>query len=211
MALILNNTQSLICYYTKKNHRRETCLHSWLNAFSIFQHKTNQSILFFYNDVCPYIIHNVIWRLKILCPAASFDSVILLFIPSLPFHLFLVFYISLSKFTVAKVLNCNIVVNEFELHTIHGKRMTLLIIGFSHFPIHNNYNFFSIPSLSCYLHTSLVAAKVLDIIVNEFEIKSRYYVYFRIDILGKGMNTLILLAVGYVVSLVFYKKCFGIV
>ena len=33
-------------------------------------------------------------------------------------------------------------------------------------------------------------------VVREFELKSRYYVHFRANTLGKGMNPLILLAMG---------------
>ena len=41
-------------------------------------------------------------------------------------------------------------------------------------------------------------AKVMDcgIVVSEFVLQSRYYVHFQVDTLGKGMNPLILLAMG---------------
>ena len=41
-------------------------------------------------------------------------------------------------------------------------------------------------------------AKAMDcgILVSEFEFQSRYYVYFRANILGKGMNPFILPAMG---------------
>ena len=42
----------------------------------------------------------------------------------------------------------------------------------------------------------MVKAKDFEIVVSEFELKSRYYVHFRINIFGKGMNLLILLAMG---------------
>ena len=43
-----------------------------------------------------------------------------------------------------------------------------------------------------------VMVKVMDcgIVVSEFELQSRYYVHFRANTLGKGMNPLILPAMG---------------
>ena len=43
-----------------------------------------------------------------------------------------------------------------------------------------------------------VMVKVMDggIVVNEFELQSCYYVHFRANTLGKGMNPLILPAMG---------------
>ena len=43
-----------------------------------------------------------------------------------------------------------------------------------------------------------VMVKVTDcrIVVSEFELQSRYYVHFRANNLGKGMNPLILPAMG---------------
>ena len=43
-----------------------------------------------------------------------------------------------------------------------------------------------------------VMVKVIDfeIVVNEFELQSHYYVHFWTNTLGKGMNPLILLAMG---------------
>ena len=40
--------------------------------------------------------------------------------------------------------------------------------------------------------------KVIDceILLNEFELQSRYYVHFQTNTLGKGVNPLILLAMG---------------
>ena len=40
--------------------------------------------------------------------------------------------------------------------------------------------------------------EVMDcgIVVSEFALQSRYYVHFRVNTLGKGMNPLILLAMG---------------
>ena len=35
-----------------------------------------------------------------------------------------------------------------------------------------------------------------DIVVNEFELQSRFYVHFRVNTFGKGMNPLILSAIG---------------
>ena len=37
-----------------------------------------------------------------------------------------------------------------------------------------------------------------------------YYVYFQANTLGKGMNTLIMPAIGYLVPLFFYENGFGI-
>ena len=56
------------------------------------------------------------------------------------------------------------------------------------------------------------ANKVLNgnIVVSEFELKSRYYVHFRTNTLGKGMNTLILQTMGLIVlPLFFFKDGFG--
>ena len=43
-----------------------------------------------------------------------------------------------------------------------------------------------------------VMVKAMDwaILVREFELQSHYYVYFRVNTLGKGMNPLILPAMG---------------
>ena len=43
-----------------------------------------------------------------------------------------------------------------------------------------------------------VMIKVMDcrIVISEFVLQSRYYVHFRTNTLGKGMNPLILLAMG---------------
>ena len=43
-----------------------------------------------------------------------------------------------------------------------------------------------------------VMVKAMDygIVVHEFVLQSRYYVHFRANILGKGMNPLILSAIG---------------
>ena len=43
-----------------------------------------------------------------------------------------------------------------------------------------------------------VMVKAMDcgIVVSEFELQLRYYVYFRTNTLGKGMNPLILTAMG---------------
>ena len=43
---------------------------------------------------------------------------------------------------------------------------------------------------------SQVKAMYFWIVVNEFELQSRYYVHFRKNTLGKGMNPLILSAMG---------------
>ena len=45
----------------------------------------------------------------------------------------------------------------------------------------------------------------------EFELQSRYYVHFRTNTLGEGMNPLILPAMGEIASLLFFwKGDFGI-
>ena len=43
-----------------------------------------------------------------------------------------------------------------------------------------------------------VMVKAMDsgIVVSEFDLQSRYYVHFRANTLGKGMNPLILQAIG---------------
>ena len=58
-----------------------------------------------------------------------------------------------------------------------------------------------------------VMVKALDsgIVVNEFVLQSRNYVHFRANTLGKGMNPLILPAMGQIVQLRFFmKNGFGI-
>ena len=51
-----------------------------------------------------------------------------------------------------------------------------------------------------------VMVKAMDcvIVVSEFVLQSRYYVHFRANTLGKGMNPLILPAMGYIVPLLFF-------
>ena len=53
-----------------------------------------------------------------------------------------------------------------------------------------------------------VMAKALDcgIVVREFVLKSRYNVHFRANTLGKGMNPLILPAMGKIVPLLFISE-----
>ena len=48
--------------------------------------------------------------------------------------------------------------------------------------------------------------KVMDcgIVVSEFVLQSLYYVHFRANTLGKGMNHLILPAMGLIVPLLFF-------
>ena len=41
---------------------------------------------------------------------------------------------------------------------------------------------------------------------SEFEHQSRYYIYFQTNALGKGLNPLILPAMGQIASLLFFKK-----
>ena len=51
-------------------------------------------------------------------------------------------------------------------------------------------------------------AKAMDcgIVVSEFLLQSRYYDHFRANTHGKGMNPLILPAMGKIVSLLFFKE-----
>ena len=51
-----------------------------------------------------------------------------------------------------------------------------------------------------------VMVKAMDcgIVVCEFVLQSRYYVHFRANTLGKGMNPLILPAMGKIVPLLFF-------
>ena len=51
-----------------------------------------------------------------------------------------------------------------------------------------------------------VIVKAMDcgIVVSEFVLQSLYYVHFRTNTLGKGMKPLILLAMGEIVSLLFF-------
>ncbi len=42
----------------------------------------------------------------------------------------------------------------------------------------------------------MVKGMVCEIVAREFELQSRYYVHFRTSTLGKGMNPLILSAMG---------------
>ena len=57
----------------------------------------------------------------------------------------------------------------------------------------------------------MVKAMDCGIVVSKFEFKSRYYVHFRANTLEKGMNPLILSAMGQIVSLMFFlENGFGI-
>ena len=50
--------------------------------------------------------------------------------------------------------------------------------------------------------------KVMDcgIVVRAFELQSRYYIHFRINTLGKGMNPLILPVMGEIASQLFFSN-----
>ena len=52
----------------------------------------------------------------------------------------------------------------------------------------------------------MVKATDCGIVVSEFILQSRYYVHFRANTLGKGMNPLILPAMGEIVPLLFFLK-----
>ena len=45
-------------------------------------------------------------------------------------------------------------------------------------------------------HDVMVKAMVCEIVAREFELQSRYYIHFRTNTLRKGMNLLILPAIG---------------
>ena len=47
-----------------------------------------------------------------------------------------------------------------------------------------------------------------DIVVSKFEVQSRYYVYFRTNAHGKGLNPLVPLDIGLIVLFVSFKKDF---
>ena len=50
----------------------------------------------------------------------------------------------------------------------------------------------------------MVKAMDCEIVVSEFELQSRYYVYFQTNTFGKGMNPLILPAMGQIVPLLLF-------
>ena len=50
----------------------------------------------------------------------------------------------------------------------------------------------------------MVKAMDCGIVVSEFELQSRYYIRFRENTFGKGMNPLILPAMGLIVPLPFF-------
>ena len=57
----------------------------------------------------------------------------------------------------------------------------------------------------------MVKAMDCRIVVSEFVLQSRYYVHFRVNTLEKGMNPLILPAMGWIVPLMFFSEnSFGI-
>ena len=64
----------------------------------------------------------------------------------------------------------------------------------------------------CKGSSRFVVANVLDcdIVVSEFKLELRYYVHFRTNIPGKGMNPFISTSYKLTVSQLFYKDCFGI-
>ena len=53
-----------------------------------------------------------------------------------------------------------------------------------------------------------VMVKAMDcrIVVRKFELQLPYYVHFRTNTLGKGMNPLIIPARGQIVALLFFEK-----
>ena len=52
----------------------------------------------------------------------------------------------------------------------------------------------------------MVKAMDCGIVVREFELQSHFYVHFRTNTLGKGMNPLILQAMAEIASLLFFLK-----
>ena len=52
----------------------------------------------------------------------------------------------------------------------------------------------------------MVKAMDCGIVVREFVLQSRYYVHFRANTLGKGMNPLILQVMGLIVLLLFFEE-----
>ena len=50
----------------------------------------------------------------------------------------------------------------------------------------------------------MVKAMECGIVGSEFVLQSRYYVHFRANTLGKGMNSLILPAMGKIIPLMFF-------
>ena len=57
----------------------------------------------------------------------------------------------------------------------------------------------------------MVKAMDYGIVVSEFVLQSRYYVHFRANTPGKGMNPLFLPAMGQIVPLLFFlENGFGI-
>ena len=55
-------------------------------------------------------------------------------------------------------------------------------------------------------HDGVVNVLDGDIVVSEFEFQSHYYVHFRTDARGKGINYLIYLIMGSIVPLLFFYK-----
>ena len=49
-----------------------------------------------------------------------------------------------------------------------------------------------------------VIVKAMDCVLSELELQSRYYIHFRANTLGKGMNPLILPAMGWIVPLLLF-------
>ena len=57
----------------------------------------------------------------------------------------------------------------------------------------------------------MVKAMACGIVESEFELQSRYYIHFWTTTLWKGINPLILPAMGWIVQLLFFlKEGFGI-
>ena len=50
----------------------------------------------------------------------------------------------------------------------------------------------------------MVKAMDYGMVVSDFVLQSRYYVHFRVNTFGKGMNLHILPAMGWIVPLLFF-------
>ena len=110
-----------------------------------------------------------------------------------------------------ELLNCNTYIDPYiDLHITTPTNMTIVIYIHTHTRSTHNHVYIYVYMYVCmYTHTHThiygerrvpcgVMVKVMDygIVVSEFVLQSRYYVHFRANTLGKGMNPLILPAMG---------------
>ena len=75
-----------------------------------------------------------------------------------------------------------------------------------------NHKKYNIVTLKWIYPKNGVVAKVpgCDIVVNEFELQSRYIIHFRTNTIGKGINHLISRAMNIISLLFFDRDSFGI-